>query len=78
MASPAWARFETNKDLISATKITMEETVHAAAKSVPSGKAVEAELGKENGRSLKWKSSTPTRSTEGLIDTQTGRAKVDK
>ena len=38
MVSPAWALFETNKDLISTAKITMEEAVRAAAKAVPGGK----------------------------------------
>jgi uncharacterized membrane protein YkoI len=80
IASPAWALFETNKDLISTAKITMEEAVRAAAKAVPGGKAVEAELGKEDGRTVyEIEVIDANKKTQKVyVDAQTGTAKVDK
>ena len=48
LASPAWALFETNKQLASTATVTLEDAVRHALKAVP-GKAVEA-----------WRTSTPT------------------
>jgi uncharacterized membrane protein YkoI len=80
MASPAWALFETNKDLISTAKITMEQAVHAAAKAIPGGKVVEAELGKEDGRTVyEVEVIDANKKTQKVyVDAQTGTAKVDK
>ena len=44
LASPAWALFETNKQLASTATVTLEDAVRHALKAVP-GKAVEAEIG---------------------------------
>jgi uncharacterized membrane protein YkoI len=46
---PAWALFESNKELADSARISMDQAVKAAVSAVP-GKAVEAELGKEDGR----------------------------
>ncbi len=80
IASPAWALFETNKELISTAKITMEEAVHAATKAVPGGKAVEAELGKEDGRTVYEVEviDANTKTQKVYVDAQTGQAKIDK
>ena len=80
IASPAWALFETNKELISTAKITMEEAVRAAAKAVPGGKVVEAELGTEDGRTVyEVEVIDANKKTQKVyVDAQTGTAKVDK
>ena len=80
MASPAWALFETNKELISTAKITMEEAVRAAAKAVPGSKVVEAELGKEDGRTVyEIEVIDANKKTQKVyVDAQTGTAKVNK
>jgi uncharacterized membrane protein YkoI len=46
---PALALFESNKELSDSARITMDQAVKAAVSAVP-GKAVEAQLGKEDGR----------------------------
>jgi uncharacterized membrane protein YkoI len=48
-SAPAWALFESNKELADSARIPMDQAVKAAVAAVP-GKAVEAELGKEDGR----------------------------
>ncbi len=80
IASPAWALFETNKDLIATAKITMEEAVRNAVKAVPGGKAVEAELGKEDGRTVyEVQIIDANKKTQKVyVDAQTGQAKIDK
>ncbi len=80
IASPAWALFETNKDLIATAKITMEEAVRNAVKAVPGGKAVEAELGKEDGRTVyEVQIIDANKKTQRVyVDAQTGQAKIDK
>ena len=80
MASPAWALFETNKELISTAKITMEEAVRAAAKAVPGSKVVEAELGKEDGRTVyEIEVIDANKKTQKVyVDAQTGTTKVNK
>ncbi len=80
IASPAWALFETNKDLIATAKITMEEAVRNAVKAVPGGKAVEAELGKEDGRTVYEVQiiDANKKMQKVYVDAQTGQAKIDK
>jgi uncharacterized membrane protein YkoI len=80
IASPAWALFETNKELISTAKITMEEAVRAAAKAVPGGKVVEAELGKEDGRTVyEIEVIDANKKTQKVyVDAETGKAKLNK
>jgi uncharacterized membrane protein YkoI len=46
---PAWALFESDKELADTARISMEQAVRTALSAVP-GKAVEAQLGKEDGR----------------------------
>ena len=79
IASPAWALFETNKDLVATAKITMEEAVRNAVKAVP-GKAVEAEIGKEDGRTVfEVQIIDANKKTQKVyVDAQTGQAKIDK
>ena len=80
IASPAWALFETNKELISTAKITMEEAVRAASKAVPGGKVVQAELGKEDSRTVyEIEVIDANKKTQKVyVDAQTGTAKVNK
>ena len=47
----AWALFETNKGLAESAQITMDQAIKTAVAAVP-GKAVEAQLGKEDGRTV--------------------------
>jgi uncharacterized membrane protein YkoI len=78
-AGPAWALFETNKDLIASSKISMEEAIKSAIKAVP-GKAAEADLGKDDGRTV-WKIEvidTTNQSQTVYVDAQTGMAKMTK
>ena len=79
IASPAWALFETNKELVATAKITMEEAVRHAVKAVP-GKAVEAEIGKEDGRTVfEVQIIDANKKTQKVyVDAQTGQAKIDK
>ena len=79
IGSPAWALFETNKDLVATAKITMEEAVRNAVKAVP-GKAVESEIGKEDGRTVFEVQIVDTnkKTQKVYVDAQTGQAKVDK
>lgn len=78
-ASPAWALFETNKELVASAKVPMEEAVKSAIKAVP-GKAAEADLGKEDGRTI-WKIEIidhNNKSQTVYVDAQTGMARVNK
>jgi len=78
-AGPAWALFETNKELVAGAKITMEEAVKSAIKAVP-GKAAEADLGKDDGRTI-WKIEiidNNNKSQTVYVDAQTGMAKLNK
>jgi uncharacterized membrane protein YkoI len=79
MSSPAWAIFETNKELVNTAKITLEEAVKNALKLVP-GKAVEAEIGTESGRTVyEVEIIDQNHKTQTvLVDAQTGQAKVEK
>lgn len=79
VAGSAWALFETNKELIAGAKITMEEAIKSATKAVP-GKAAEAELGKDDGRTI-WKIEVidqHNKSQTVYVDAQTGLAKINK
>jgi uncharacterized membrane protein YkoI len=49
MGSSAWALFETKKELVKSATVTLDKAVQAAVAAVP-GKAIEAEIGKEEGR----------------------------
>ena len=78
-AGSAWALFETNKDLIASAKIPLEEAVKSAIKVVP-GKAAEADLGKDDGRTI-WKIEIidhNNKSQTVYVDAQTGMAKLNK
>jgi len=77
--TPAWALFETNKQLIRDSKIPLDEAVKYAVKAVP-GQAVEADLGKEEGRTV-WKIEiidTMNKTQTVYVDAQTGQARRDK
>src|SRR6476619_4999563 len=75
-AGPAWALFETNKELVASAKIPLEEAVKSAVKVVP-GKAAEADLGKDDGRTI-WKIEVidhNNKSQTVYVDAQTGMAR---
>jgi uncharacterized membrane protein YkoI len=73
--SPAWAIFETNKELAESAKIPMDQAVKAAIAAVP-GKAVEAQLGKEEGRTVyEVEIIDAAKKTHTVyVDAQTGKA----
>lgn len=76
-AGSAWALLETNKDLIANAKIPLEEAVKSAIKVVP-GKAAEAELRKDDGRTI-WKIEIidhNNKSQTVYVDAQTGMARL--
>ena len=78
-AGPVWALFETNKELVASAKIPMEEAIKSAIKAVP-GKAAEADLGKDDGRTI-WKIEVidnNNKSQTVYVDAQTGMAKLNK
>lgn len=79
VGSPAFALFETNKELIQNARITMQEAVKSAITAIP-GRAVEADLGKEDGRTV-WKVEVidaTNKSRTVYVDAQTGEARRDK
>jgi uncharacterized membrane protein YkoI len=79
MSGQAWALFETNKDLIANTKVPLEEAIKNAIKTVP-GRAAEADLGKDEGRTV-WKIEIidhNNKSQTVYVDAQSGMAKLDK
>lgn len=51
MSSSAWALFETNKELAKSATVTLDKAVLAAVAAMP-GQTVEAELSKEEGRTV--------------------------
>ena len=51
VVTPAWALFETNKELSASARITLEQAIRTAVQALP-GKAVEAQIGKEDGRTV--------------------------
>ena len=77
----AWALFETNKELAESASITMDEAIKAALAAVP-GKAVEAQLGKEDGRTVYEVDiieSSSKKERTVYIDAQNGKAiKIDR
>ena len=79
LSAPAWAMFESNKTLAGTAAISLEEAVKKALAAVP-GKAVEAEIGKEDGRTC-YVVEIVDRSNNTqkvYVDAQTGQAKIDK
>jgi uncharacterized membrane protein YkoI len=75
----AWALFETNKELVANAKVPLEEAVKSATKMVP-GKAAEADLGKDDGRTI-WKIEIidhNNKSQTVYVDAQTGMARLSK
>jgi uncharacterized membrane protein YkoI len=79
MGSPAWALFETNKELAKSATVTLDKAVKAAVEAVP-GKAVEAELGKEEGRTVyKVEIVDNNNQTQKVyVDAQTLQTRIDK
>lgn len=79
VSTPAWALFESNKELVASARITMEEAIQKALKAVP-GKAVEAEIGKEDGRTVYEVEviDNNNKSQTVYVDAQSGHTKVDR
>jgi uncharacterized membrane protein YkoI len=79
MGSSAWALFETNKELAKSATVTLDKAVQAAVAAVP-GKAVEAELDKEEGRTVyKVEIIDNTNKTKKVyVDAQTLEIWIDK
>ncbi|GAB1721912.1 MAG: peptidase M4 [Nitrospira sp. CR1.1] len=79
IASPAWALFETNKELAATATVTLEDAVRHALKAVP-GRAVEAEIGKEDGRTVYEVEiiDSNNKTQKVYVDAQSGQAKVDR
>ena len=77
--SPAWALFETSQQLADTAKITLEEAVHRALTSVP-GKAVEAELRKEDGRTVFEIEiiDVSNKTQKVYVDAQSGLTKIEQ
>ena len=79
-AMPAWALFETNKELSASARITLEEAVRTAVQALP-GKAVEAQIGKEEGRTVYEVKiiDSHDKSRTVYVDAQTGQTmKIEK
>ena len=78
MTSPAWALFETNKQLAATASVTLEDAVRHALKAVP-GKAVEAEIGKEDGRTVYEVQiiDINNKTQKVYVDAQSGQTKID-
>ena len=78
VASPAWALFETNKQLAATATVTLEEAVRHALKSVP-GKAVEAEIEKEDGGTVYEVEiiDVNNKTQKIYVDAQSGQTKID-
>lgn len=79
IASPAWALFETNKQLVATATVTLEDAVRHALKTVP-GKAVEAEIGKEDGRTVYEVEivDVNNKTQKVYVDAQSGQTKIDR
>ena len=79
MTSPAWALFETNKQLAATATVTLEDAVKHALKAVP-GKAVEAEIGKDDGRTVyEVEIIDGNHKTQKVyVDAQNGHTKIDR
>lgn len=78
-AGPGWALFETNIDLIATAKVTLEEAIRHALQSVP-GKAVEAEIGKEDGRIVYEVEiiDQKNQTQKVYVDAQSGQTKINR
>ena len=76
---PAWALFETNTELVATAKITLEEAVRHALQSVP-GKAVEAEIGKDDGRIVYEVEivDQKNKTQKVYVDAQNGQTKINQ
>ena len=79
LSSPAWAMFESNRTLAGTASIPLEEAVKKALATVP-GKAVEAEIGKDDGRTCYVVEIVDRnhKTQKVYVDAQTGQTKVDK
>ena len=79
IAIPAWALFESNKQLAATATVTLEDAVKHALKAVP-GKAVEAEIGKEDGRTVYEIEivDSNNKTQKVYVDAQSGQAKIDR
>lgn len=79
LSSPAWAIFESNKTLAGSASITLEDAIKKALTTVP-GKAVEAEIGKDDGRTCYVVEIVDRndKTQKVYVDAQTGQTKVDK
>lgn len=77
--SSAWALFETNKELAQSATVTLDKAVQAAVAAMP-GKAVEAEIGKEEGRTVyKVEIVDSNNKTQKVyVDAQTMQTRIDK
>ncbi|MGQ0810585.1 MAG: PepSY domain-containing protein [Nitrospiraceae bacterium] len=77
--SAAWALFETNKELASGATVPLDKAVQAAVMAVP-GKAVEAEIGKNDGRTVyKVEIIDKNNKTQHVyVDAQNLQTKIDK
>jgi uncharacterized membrane protein YkoI len=79
MGSSAWALFETNKELAKSATVTLDKAVQAAVVAMP-GQAVEAELSKDEGRTV-YKIEiidNNTKTQKVYVDAQTLETRVDK
>lgn len=79
IGSSAWALFETNKDLAKSATVTLDKAVQAAVAAMP-GTAVEAEICKEEGRTM-YKVEIIDRSNktqEVYVDAQTMQTRIDR
>ncbi|WP_447968135.1 PepSY domain-containing protein [Nitrospira sp. M1] len=74
-AGTAWAFFESKKELVNSSKVTMAEAIDAAVKAVP-GKAVEAEIDTEHDRTVFEVEviDAAGKTQEVYIDAQTGES----
>ena len=79
LSSPAWAMFESNRTLAGSASIPLEEAVKKALVAVP-GKAVEAEIGKDDGRTCYVVEIVDrnNKTQKVYVDAQTGQTKLDK
>ena len=79
LTSPAWAMFESNKTLAGSASIPLEDAVKKTLAVVP-GKAVEAEIGKDDGRTCYVVEIVDRneKTQKVYVDAQTGQTKLDK
>jgi len=78
-SSSAWALFETNKELANSATVPMDKAVQTALTAIP-GKAIDAELGKEEGRTV-YKVEiidTADKSRKVYVDAQTMAVTIEK